>query len=129
VLLLADAPWLNVMEEDASANNPPPPPPALLLSMELFNVVRVLACTYNPPQLSAIVSLLADAPWLSVIDEDDSAFTPPPSSPAMLPSMELLDAVRVLACMYNPPPQVAAVLLFADALWMSVMEEVSKTKD
>jgi len=29
--------------------------------------------------------------------------------------MELLDAVRVLAATYNPPPQAAAVLLFADA--------------
>jgi len=65
--------------------------------MELLDAVRVLACTYNPPPLTSAVLLFADAPCLSVIEEDDSTYTPPPSSPAAFPSMELLDAMRVLA--------------------------------
>jgi hypothetical protein len=60
------------------------------------------------------VLLFADAPWMSMMEADNSVYTPPPLC-ALLPSMELLDAVRVLACTYNPPPQSTAVLLFADA--------------
>jgi hypothetical protein len=110
VLLFADAPWLSVIEEDASAYTPPPQKPAVLPSMELLDAVRVLACTNNPPPSSAAVLLLADAPWLSMIEEEDRAYTPPPLSPAALPSMELFDAVKVLFQADNPPPSSPAVL-------------------
>jgi hypothetical protein len=58
---------------------------------------------------------------MSVMEADKSMYTPPPLF-ASLPSMELLDTVRVLAATYNPPPQFAAVFLLADAPCMSVME-------
>jgi len=90
--------------------------------MELLDAVRVLVCTYNPPPRSSAVLLFANASWLSVIEDNNIAYTPPPVAPAALPSMELLDTVRVLACTYNPPAQSAAVLLLADAPCMSVME-------
>jgi len=101
------------MEEDVRAYTPPPSSPAVLPSMELLDAVRVLSCMYNPPPKNAVL-LFADAPWMSVVEDDDRVHTPPPLC-ALLPSMELLDAVRVLACTYNPSPQSTAVLLFADA--------------
>jgi len=110
VLLLADAPWLSVIDYNDIAYTPPPVAPAALPSMELLDAVRVLACTYNPPARSSAVLLFADAPWLSVIEEQDRAYTPPPILPAALPSMEMFDAVRVLFHADNPPPSSPAAL-------------------
>jgi hypothetical protein len=52
----------------------------------------------NPPPLFPAVLLLVDAPWLNMIETDDITHTPPLSSPVSLPSMELLDAVKLLVC-------------------------------
>jgi len=46
--------------------------------MELLDTVRILAATYNPPPQAAAVFLFADAPWLSVMETDNSVYTPPP---------------------------------------------------
>jgi len=89
--------------------------------MELLDAVRVFAFTYNPPPQSAAMLLFADAPCMSVMEADNSVYTLPPLF-ASLPSMELLDTVRVLAATYNPPPHFAAVFLLAKAPCMSVME-------
>ena len=86
---------------DDDAHTLPPSAPASLPSMELLNAVRVLACTYNPPPRFAAVLLLADTPWMSVMEADNSVYTPPPLF-ASLPSMELFNAVRVLASTYPP---------------------------
>jgi len=91
--------------------------------MQLSDAVRVLSCRDIPPPSSIAMLLLADAPSLSVMEEDEIAYVPPPLFPAVLLLMELLDAVRVLSCRYIPPPYVAAALPFTDVPWLIVMED------
>jgi len=114
------------MEEDDLAYNPPPSETAVLLLMELLDAVRLLSCKYAPPPTSPATLLFADVPWLSVMEEDDSAYVPPPLLPAVLLSMELFDAMRLLSFRYIPPPCVAAALPFADVPWLSVMDDDSE---
>jgi hypothetical protein len=109
VLPLTDAPSRRLTADEEIAHEPPPFPPALLPSMALPDTVRVLVCKHSPPPLDAAMLPLKDASSIMSTDEE-IAYEPPPSSPALLPSMALPDTVRVLSCKYSPPPLDAAVL-------------------
>jgi hypothetical protein len=115
-----------MMEHDVREHTPPPEITALLKSTELRDTARVLAVdTYIQPHSSAMLPF-ADAPWLSVTEDDWFARTPPPYTPATLQSIELLDAMRVVENLrHNPPPSLPATLLSTEEPSVNCIDEES----
>jgi len=104
VFRLADAPSQSVIKDDLNTFNPPPLLPASLLEIEDWITVTPLVEEKTPAPSWSAMLLSTEEPSLNSRIEESVTYAPPPSLIALLPLIEVLEAVKLLACSQSPPP-------------------------